>query len=138
MKHLIDFEKFNEGIFDIFSSSKTKNREDMKVSKRLKENDIVQIFETDPETKKQEDTACFLVWKGEDGKQNNKVAKISLDKMDEYGRPIFKLTIFEGDSVKSTKIFLSQESAAHHFLNYWESQTDEGKKKNKSYKIKKF
>jgi hypothetical protein len=137
MKHLKDFEKFKERLFDIFSSSE-KNREEMNVSKRLKENDIVQIFETDPETKKQNDTTCFLIWKGEDGKQNNKVAKISLDKMNEYGKPIFKLTIFEGDKVKSTKFFLSQELATHQFLNYWESQTDEGRKKNKSYKIKKF
>lgn len=138
MRHLKDFEKFNEELFGLFSGNPVKYREDMKVSKRLKENDIEQIFEVDPETKKKEDNTCYFIWKGEDGKQKEKVAKISLNNTDEYGRPIFKLTILEDGATKSSKSFLNQDSAAHHFLNYWESKTEAGRKKNKEYKIKKF
>jgi len=135
MNHLRNFESFNEGLFDVFSKNTIKYREEMKVSKRLKENNIEQVF--DRENKKG-NTSCYLVWKGDDGKSNDKVAEISLNGTDEYGRPIFKLNVFDNERVKISKLFLNQDSAAHHFLNYWESKTEEGLRKNKDYKIKKF
>lgn len=136
MKHLKNFQSYNEGIFD-FMKNPIAYREDMKVSKRMKENDIEQIFEKDPESKKENLRKSFLVH----GKEKEKVAKLEISKVDANGRPVIELTGHEPNNPENItihKFYYNQDEAIHAFLNYWESYTKQGQDKNKQFRLKKY
>lgn len=136
MKHLKNFQSHNEELFGLFKNP-IKYRQDMPVSKRMKENDIKQIFDKNPDTKKEILTKSYLVH----GENQDKVATLEIKSVDEYGRPIIHMVIHEVNNPKKvikSKSYLNQESAIHDFLQYWETQTEEGKEKNKDLKLKKY
>jgi len=132
MKHLKTF----EGLFD-FLKNPIKYREDMPVSKRMKENNIKQIFKKDPDTKKEIQSISYLMYNDKD-----QVATLNIDgSSDDYGRPFIKMKINELGNVEKivkTGTYLNQEKAIKDFLQYWETKTKEGQEKNKEFKLKKY
>lgn len=141
MKHIKNFETYNEGLIDNLKGilgNPIKYRQDMPVSKRMKENDIKQIFDKDPNDKKKEIlTKSYLVH----GENQDKVATLEIKSADDYGRPIISMIIHEKNNpekIIKRKSYFNQEKAIHEFLDYWEAQTPEGREKNKEFRLKKF